>query len=145
MPDTENPYDDFLKNLAKLVEDIIKNMPDSENTRFIGCTIIAGGANGIPMVPGAGNGKREIRYEMIETGDRIFITAEIPPGTKNAPYADITPDSVRICIDELNTAIPFEQKIDVIHRLLHGPPRRHGYCPPERQVDVFVITQPGIG
>ena len=67
------------------------------------------------MVPGAGNGKREIRYEMIETGDRIFITAEIPPGTKNAPYADITPDSVRICIDELNTAIPFEQKIDVIH------------------------------
>ena len=55
MPDTENPYDDFLKNLAKLVEDIIKNMPDSENTRFIGCTIIAGGANGIPH----GTGRRQ--------------------------------------------------------------------------------------
>ncbi len=115
MPDTENPYDDFLKNLAKLVEDIVKNMPDGENTRFIGCTIIAGGANGLPQGPGIADRKREIRYEMIDTEDRVFITAEIPSGTKNAPYADINPDSVRICIDELNTAIPFEEKIDVIH------------------------------
>lgn len=115
MPDTENPYDDFLKNLAKLVEDIVRNMPEGENTRFIGCTIIAGGANGFPNVPGAGAGKREIRYEMIDTEDRVFITAEIPPGTKNAPYADISPESVRICIDELNNVIPFEEKIDVIH------------------------------
>ena len=113
MPDTENPYDDFLKNLAKLVEDIIKNMPDKENTRFIGCTIIAGNANGVPLTPVTG--RREIRYEMIETKDRIFITAEIPPGTKNAPYADISPNSVRICIDEQNAGIPFEEKIDVIH------------------------------
>jgi hypothetical protein len=115
MPDTENPYDDFLRNLAKLVEDIVKNMPDGENTRFIGCTIIAGGTNGFPQVPGTGTGKREIRYETIDSEDRIFITAEIPPGTKNAPYADINPDSVRICVDELDSVIPFEEKIDVIH------------------------------
>ncbi|HTY15504.1 MAG TPA: hypothetical protein VMC42_07325 [Methanoregulaceae archaeon] len=115
MPDIENPYDDFLKNLAKLVEDIVKNIPDSENARFIGCTIIAGGGNGLPRAPGISGGKREIRYEMIDTEDRIFITAEIPSEIKNAPYADISPDSVRICIDEMNTAIPFEEKIDVIH------------------------------
>ena len=115
MPDTENPYDDFLKNLAKLVEDIVKNMPDGENAKFIGCTIIAGGTDGFPQVPGTAGGIREIRYEKIDTDDRIFITAEIPSGTKNAPYADINPDSVRICIDEMNTAIPFEEKIDVIH------------------------------
>jgi hypothetical protein len=115
MPDIENPYDDFLKNLAKLVEDIVRNLPDGENARFIGCTIIAGGTNGFPQVPGTGAGKREIRFEMIDTEDRVFITAEIPPGTKNAPYADISPESVRICIDELNSVIPFEEKIDVIH------------------------------
>ena len=115
MPDSENPYDDFLKNLAKLVEDIVKNMPDGEDAKFIGCTIITGGTNGFPQTPGTTGGRREIRYEMIDTEDRIFITAEIPSGTKNAPYADINPDSVRICIDELNTVIPFEEKIDVIH------------------------------
>jgi hypothetical protein len=115
MPDNENPYDDFLKNLAKLVEDIMKTMPDQDTPRFIGCTIIAGSAKGTPPLYGIGNEKREIRYEMIETDDRIFITAEIPPGTKNAPYADINADSVRICVDEMSNVIPFQDRIDVIH------------------------------
>ncbi len=46
MADDENPYDDFLKSLAKMVEDIMNDMPDEEHARFIGCTIIAGGIPG---------------------------------------------------------------------------------------------------
>jgi hypothetical protein len=115
MLNDENPYDDFLKNLAKLVEDIMKNMPDQENTRFIGCTIIAGGAGGIPPLFRPGDEKQGIRYEMIDSEDRIFITAQVPPDTKTAPYADINPDSVRICVDNLIAEIPLKERIDVIH------------------------------
>jgi len=116
MPNKENPYDDFLESLAKLVEDIMNELPDEEHARFIGCTIIAGGTNGIPPFLQENQGsRREIQYEVIESEDRIFITTQLPPDIKNAPYADINPDSVRICIDDLNERIPFPIQIDVIH------------------------------
>jgi len=116
MPNKENPYDDFLKSLAKLVEDIMKDLPDDEHARFIGCTIIAGGASGTPpFFPGMQENSREIGYEIIESDERIFITTQLPPDIKNAPYADIDPDSVRICIDDLDALIPLPVRIDVIH------------------------------
>jgi hypothetical protein len=116
MPDKQNPYDDFLKSLAKLVEDLMKDLPDEEHARFIGCTIIAGGTQDTPpFFQGAGDEPREIRYEVIESDDRIFITTQLPPDIKNAPYADIDPDSVRLCIDDLDARIPLPVRIDVIH------------------------------
>ena len=116
MPNKENPYDDFLKSLAKLVEDIMKDLPDDEHARFIGCTIIAGGTSGTPpFLEGNQGNCNEIRYEIIESDERIFITTQLPPDIKNAPYADIDPDSVRICIDDLNALIPLPVHIDVIH------------------------------
>ena len=117
MPDEENPYDDFLKNLAKLVENIMKDMPDHEQAKFIGCTIIAGGSPGAvsPPFPGNTPGKEEIRFEMIESDDRIFVTTNLPATIKNAPYADITPELVRICIDDREIKIPLPVTIDVIH------------------------------
>jgi hypothetical protein len=117
MPNKENPYDDFLKSLADLVEDLMKDMSDEEEgARFIGCTIIAGGPPGLTPFSGEGQDDgREIRYEVIESEDRIFITTELPPDIKNAPYADIDPDSVRLCIDDLDELIPLPVLIDVIH------------------------------
>ncbi len=116
MPNKENPYDDFLKSLAKLVEDIMKDLPNDEHARFIGCTIIAGGAGGNPpFFPGVQDNSREIRYEIIESDERIYITTQLPPDIKNAPYADIDRHSVRICIDDLDAKIPMPVPIDVIH------------------------------
>ncbi|MEI6292090.1 MAG: hypothetical protein WCP36_00295 [Methanomicrobiales archaeon] len=116
MPDKQNPYDDFLKSLAKLVEDLMKDLPDEDHARFIGCTIIAGGTPDTePFFPGSGNEERAIRYEVIESDDRIFITTQLPSDIKNAPYADIDPDSVRLCIDDLDARIPLPVRIDVIH------------------------------
>ena len=66
MPDKQNPYDDFLKSLAKLVEDLMKDLPDEDHARFIGCTIIAGGTPDTEhFFPGSGNACRAIRYELI--------------------------------------------------------------------------------
>ncbi|MDD1720014.1 MAG: hypothetical protein LUQ25_08145 [Methanoregulaceae archaeon] len=111
-----NPYDDFLRNIAKLVEEIMKTMPDRENTRFVGCTIIAGTPSDMPMVFHVGKPvPEEVSFEMIESDDSIFITAEIPPDIESAPYADITPDHVGICIGEQTSTIPFETPVDVIH------------------------------
>ncbi len=35
-----SPYDDVFNNLAKIVEDIVKNMPDNHHARIVGYTII---------------------------------------------------------------------------------------------------------
>ncbi len=116
MPDKENPYEEFLKSLAQLVEDIINDMPDEEHAMFIGCTIVAGGNHGVPPPFQDMQGDpREIRYEIIESDKQIFITTQLPPDIKNAPYADIDPDSVRICVDDLDARIPLPVRIDVIH------------------------------
>jgi len=116
MPNKENPYEDFLKSITKLVEDIMNDLPEEQHARFIGCTIIAGGTGGPPPFShGRQGNNREIRYEIIESGERIFITTQLPPDIRNAPYADIEQDSVRICVDDLDTRIPFPVRIDIIH------------------------------
>jgi hypothetical protein len=113
-----NPYDDVFNNLAKIVEDIVKNMPDNEHARIVGYTIITRQPqNGDPGVymGGAPDDDGEIPYEMTETEDQIFITAEMPPTIKNSPYTDIEPERVRIIADDRTTTIMLEHKIDRIH------------------------------
>ena len=34
------PYDDVFNNLAKIVEDIVRNMPENQHARIVGYTII---------------------------------------------------------------------------------------------------------
>jgi HSP20 family molecular chaperone IbpA len=112
-----NPYDDVFNNLAKIVEDIVKNMPDNEHARIIGYTIITRSPlNEDPGIYRAGvPDDGELPYEIAETDDQIFITAEIPATIKNAPFADIEPERVRIMADDRITTILLEHKIDRIH------------------------------
>ena len=50
-----SPYDDVFNNLAKIVEDIVKNMPDNHHARIVGYTIITRHpSNGDPEVFRAG-------------------------------------------------------------------------------------------
>ena len=113
-----NPYDDVFANLAKIVEDIVRNMPESQNARVIGYTIITrhpaeGGPGifhaGFPVDDG------EIPYEIVETEEDIYITAMLPADTKNAPVAEIEPDQVRICVDDRITTVMLPCQIDRIH------------------------------
>jgi len=112
-----NPYDEVFGNISKIVEDIVRNMPGAENARVIGYTIVTRTASGEPDIfsGGAGNGGDDIPYEVQESEAEIFITAMIPANAEHAPYADLKPDAVQICVDDHCTTIPLEKPIDVIH------------------------------
>ena len=112
-----NPYDDIFANISKIVEEIIKNMPEHQHARIVGYTIITRGEGEPPCVVRVGedDDDEEIPYEVVESDDAIFITAELPPESKHAPYADIRINNVRICIDDSETIIPLQCSIDVIH------------------------------
>ncbi len=119
-----NPYDDFLKNISRMVEDIIRNMPEKEGTHFIGYTIIAGKPGENPrIIPMDRNQGEEIEYEVIEDEQFIYVTARLPSHAKSAAYADISAEGVTIVIGERKASIPVDVRIDVIHsfyQIRHG-------------------------
>ena len=112
------PYDDVFSNLAKIVEDIVKNMPESQNARIIGYTIITRQpSSDDPQVyhfdpPEDDDG---IPYEVLESDDQIFITAILPADLKNAPFADIEPDCVRIIADDKSVTVMLDNTVDRVH------------------------------
>ncbi|HVP96617.1 hypothetical protein [Methanoregula sp.] len=112
-----NPYDEVFGNLSRIVEEIVRNMPEAEHARVIGYTIVTRHVPGEPgiFVDGADNSDDDIPYEVLESDTHIFITAAIPPDAEHAPYADIQPQEVRICVDDSTTTIDLEKPIDIIH------------------------------
>ncbi len=118
-----SPYDDFLKNLARMVEDMIRNMPEREGAHFVGYTIIAGNPGDLPCIIPMGNQGEEIEFEVIHDETYIFITGRLPPQAKSAAYADIATDSVTIVVGEKRASIPLDSPIDVIHSFYQV---RHG-------------------
>jgi len=112
------PYDDVFKNLARIVEDIVKNMPESQNARIIGYTIITRQTeSGDPEVFRLGQPEDdgEVPYEVVETDDAFFITAELPADLTNAPFADIETQCVRIIADDRITTIMLDIPVDRVH------------------------------
>jgi hypothetical protein len=119
-----NPYDDFLKNLARMVEDMIRSMPEKDGVRFVGYTVVAGNPGEIPHIIHMGkNPVEEIKYEVVEDETHIFVTGELPPGAPGAAYADISPERVTIIVGEKRAVISLESTIDVIHSFYQV---RHG-------------------
>ncbi len=118
MPNNPNgPYDDVFSNLARIVEDIVKNMPESQNARIVGYTIISRQpSSDDPQVFQFDTpDDDDIPYEVMESGDTIFVTATLPAETRHAPYADISPEQVRIVADERTVTIALDTRIDTIH------------------------------
>ncbi|MDD1702509.1 MAG: hypothetical protein LUQ31_05980 [Methanoregula sp.] len=113
----DNPYDEVFGNLSKIVEEIVRNMPESGNARIIGYTIVTRHGSGDPDIFSGGSnvGGDDIPYEVQETEQEIFITATIPAGAEHAPYADIQPNEVRICVDNRSTTVMLNAPIDIIH------------------------------
>lgn len=112
------PYDDVFRNLAKIVEDIVKNMPESQQARIVGYTIITRQpSSDDPRVYhfDSPEDDDDIPYEVIESDDQIFITAILPADLKNAPYADIDIDHVRINVDDKSVTVMLDNTIDRIH------------------------------
>jgi hypothetical protein len=112
------PYDDVFNNLAKIVEDIVKTLPESQQARVIGYTIITRhAAGGDPEIFSSGqqDDDGEIPYEIVETEEDLFITAMLPADPHNAPIAEIEPDMVRICVDDRITTVMLPHPVDRIH------------------------------
>lgn len=112
------PYDDVFNNLAKIVEDIVKNMPDSQHARIVGYTIITRQpSSDDPRVChfDSPEDDDDIPYEVMESDDQIFITADLPADPKNAPYADIEADCVRIIVDDRSVTVMLDTTVDRIH------------------------------
>jgi hypothetical protein len=111
------PYDDVFSNLAKIVEDIVKNMPESQHARIVGYTIITRQpSSDDPLVYNFDPPEDDdIPYELMESDDQVFITAELPADPKNAPYADIETDRVRIIVDDKSVTVMLDHAVDRIH------------------------------
>lgn len=85
-----NPYDEIARNIAAMVEDMMKKMDRGDSPQFIGCTIVSGGS--VPLKIN-NNASKDNIYEIIDTEEQIFITAEIPAG--------IDDETLDIIIDEM--------------------------------------------
>lgn len=112
------PYDDMFRNLAKIVEDIVKNMPEGRNARIVGYTIITRHPSSedprVFSFDAAEDGD-EIPYEVVESDDWIFVTATLPADIRNAPYADIGTDRVSIVADDRAVTVMLDSTVDRIH------------------------------
>jgi hypothetical protein len=112
------PYDDVFSNLAKIVEDIVKNMPESQHARIVGYTIITRQpSSDDPQVYhfDSPEDDDDIPYEVMESDDQIFITATLPADLKNAPYADIDTDHIRIIVDDKSVTVMLDHTVDRAH------------------------------
>lgn len=114
----DGPYDDVFSNLTKIVEDIVKNMPESQHARIVGYTIITRQ----PLSDDhqvyhfdSPEDDDDIPYEVMESDDQIFITATLPADPKNAPYADIDTDRVRIIVDDKSVTVMLDHTVDRVH------------------------------
>ena len=119
MPNNPNgPYDDVFSNLAKIVEDIVKNMPESQHARIVGYTIITRQpSSDDPRVYhfDSPEDDDDIPYELMESDDQIFITVTLPQDPKNAPYADIDTDRVKITVDARSVTVMLDHTVDRVH------------------------------
>ena len=118
-----NPYDEFLANLARMVEEMVRNMPERESAHFVGYTIIAGNPGDLPRIIPMGGQAEEIEFEVIQDDHYIFVTGKLPPQVKSAAYADISTDSVTIVVGERKASIPLDSSVDIIHSFYQV---RHG-------------------
>ena len=108
-----NPYDEMFKNIARLMEKILGEMP-LQDPKIIGFTIISGVPEGAPYLDLAGD--EGAGFEVIEGNDCIYITATVNAQVQGAPYVTFQRESVTLCTggDE-ETTIGLNCEIDIPH------------------------------
>ncbi len=110
-----NPYDEMFRDIARLMERILSEMPQSD-PKIIGFTIIGGMPEGASYPDFAGDEEGESDVEVVEGDDCIYITAVADARADGAPYVTFQEDSVTLCTggDE-ETVIDLDCEIDVLH------------------------------
>ncbi|NMC88467.1 MAG: hypothetical protein GYA64_02315 [Methanomicrobiales archaeon] len=110
-----NPYDEMFKNIARLMEKILSEMP-LHDPRIIGFTIISGSPEDESYHDASEDGDEETEFEVIEGDDCIYITATVDARADGAPYVTFQEDSVTLCTGgDQEMVIDLECKIDILH------------------------------
>lgn len=114
-----NPYDDLLKNLARLLEQItsleqnMRKIQDGAEGKpgIIGCAIITGGLLPEDQVPQNTGGRTGLSYEMVDAGERAFLTVPLPAGFGNAPEVCFQDQACHISMNGLVGTIDLQFSI----------------------------------
>ncbi|MDE4907552.1 Hsp20/alpha crystallin family protein [Methanogenium marinum] len=104
------PYDDVFRNLAKAMEEMIRNLPGDEPPRFIGCTIISGsGDDG--RIFHMDDFEDEFDYDLVEDSGFFYITLELSGDESSAPRVEFRDQEVRVTIEGREFDIPLSAPI----------------------------------
>lgn len=104
-----NPYDDLLKNLALLLEQIshfeepgFEESKEKRAPHIIGCAIFTGHGvfNSGKSAEAPMEQSLQIPYEMMSDSSRIYITAPLPVTNSEHPDVSVTPQQVTITIGQ---------------------------------------------
>lgn len=99
-----NPYDDLLKSLAKLLEQMsgleqnMRFMQDQsqEAPRIIGCAIISSSIKSPDNPHDPFNRHIELPYEMVDAGETAYMTIQLPTSIATDPHVEINAEEVVI-------------------------------------------------
>lgn len=115
-----NPYDDLLKNLVRLLEQItsleqnMRKMQDGTEIKpgIIGCAIITGGLHPQDgMTLGKGN-KTGLSYEMVDAEETAFLTIQLPTGFGNNPEVIFNEKACHVGMNGLSGTIDLQFQIN---------------------------------
>jgi len=112
-----NPYDDLMKNLARLIEQVTgldQNMRypgdnESEAPRIIGCAIITSGTSDqeIPLKK-----PFEVGYEIVDAGEVAYLTIALPSSLSKLPEIEF--DSEKVFITAGGARAPIDLAFQII-------------------------------
>jgi len=97
-----NPYDDLLNNLARLIEQVtgleqnMRALNDMQNDtpHIIGCAIIASGGTQDQEI--SCRRSLEVRYEIVDAGDIAYLTVALPSSLSDIPEIEFAEETVFI-------------------------------------------------
>jgi len=97
-----NPYDDLLKNLARLIEQVtgleqnmrVLNDMQNDTPHIIGCAIIASGGSQDQEI--SCRRSLEVRYEIVDAGDIAYLTVALPSSLSDIPEIEFAEETVFI-------------------------------------------------
>ena len=93
------PDDDIFRNLAKAMEEMIRNLPGDESPRFVGCTIISGmGDEG--RIFRMDDCEDNFDYDLVEDSDYFYITLELSGEESSATKIEFLDQEVRVKIND---------------------------------------------
>ncbi|GAB7016482.1 Hsp20/alpha crystallin family protein [Methanogenium cariaci] len=95
------PNDDVFRNLAKAMEEMIRNLPGDEPPRFIGCTIISGSGDDGHIFH-MDDFEDDLDYDLVEDSGFFYITLELSGEESSAPGVEFRDQEVRVIIDGRN-------------------------------------------